>query len=321
VKLSLESASFGLLHDTFQTTVVILELPLTTNESVIIRKMKLLWIHLASLLTITTAQEGDPTLDPTGRYTIIQKTAPPGTSRPITPDFLSISIEFSSFPAYAGNKSYPNTFSATLLNNLAQAQGARPVVRVGGESQDRALLAGYIDTPFNESFVPVAEDDVLPFGRAFYESYLTFPGTRYIHGLNLARSNGGYRRNLCGSIIMACQVLKGGPTMSWELGNEPDLYHTTTTTIDAQDQRVMVRTGIWDESTYVKEWIEVERDLRTELGFSCPEMTTPTAWRMVGPSFSGGNGGLDAQKAWDNGLRQEGAVNEFSSHLYGLTIW
>jgi len=272
---------------------------------------------LTSLLAVTSAQEGDQTLDPTGRYSIVPKLPPPGTSRSISPDFLSFSIEFSSFPAYAGNKSYPNTFSRTLLNNIAQAQGARPVIRVGGESQDRALLAGYIDTPFNESFVPASEDDILPFGRPFFESYATFPGTRYIHGLNLARSNDGYRRNLRGAIIMACQVLRGGAAMSWELGNEPDMYGSVTG-IDAQGKRQVLRVGTWNDAMYVREWMEVERDLRKELSYSCPEMTSASQWRMVGPSFSGRSGGMDVWSAWEGGLKQEGVINEFSSHLYVL---
>lgn len=276
------------------------------------------WSHLLAALLIiaapVTAQERDQTLDPARHHTMIPKLPPAGASLPVSPDFVSFSIEYSSFPSYAGNKSYPNLLSATLLNNIAQAQGARPVIRVGGQSQDRALLAGYIDTAFNESYVAIAEDDILPFGRPFWESYTTFPRTRYIHGLNFAKSGEGFRRTLRGAMISACEALRHGPDLSWEVGNEPDMYGTNTE-IDAQGRRRVVRSGTWEESAYVGEWKEAQRDLRRSLAVSCPERTASNAWRVVGPSFSVASGRLDAWKAWNGGLRQEAVVSEFSGHL------
>lgn len=50
--------------------------------------------------------------------------------------FVSYSIEFSSFPDYAGNKTNPNTFSNNLLNNIGVYQGSKPYLRVGGNTQD-----------------------------------------------------------------------------------------------------------------------------------------------------------------------------------------
>ena len=52
--------------------------------------------------------------------------------------FVSFSIEFSSFPDFAGNASHPNTFSNNLLNNLGNLTGTKPYVRVGGNTQDYA---------------------------------------------------------------------------------------------------------------------------------------------------------------------------------------
>lgn len=49
--------------------------------------------------------------------------------------FVSFSIEFSSWPDFAGNKSNPNTFSDNLLNNLRDFQGTKPYFRVGGNTQ------------------------------------------------------------------------------------------------------------------------------------------------------------------------------------------
>lgn len=52
--------------------------------------------------------------------------------------FVSYSIEFSSFPDFAGNSSHPNDFSNNLLNNLGNLTGTKPYIRVGGNTQDYA---------------------------------------------------------------------------------------------------------------------------------------------------------------------------------------
>src|ERR1700761_2768510 len=54
--------------------------------------------------------------------------------------FVSFSIEFSSFPDFAGNASHPNTFSNNLLNNLGNLTGTKPYIRVGGNTQDYAYI-------------------------------------------------------------------------------------------------------------------------------------------------------------------------------------
>jgi hypothetical protein len=56
-------------------------------------------------------------------------------SKPLLESFVSYSIEFSSFPDFAGNSSQPNTFSYNLLNNLRNLQGSYPIIRVGGNTE------------------------------------------------------------------------------------------------------------------------------------------------------------------------------------------
>ncbi|KAJ3485919.1 hypothetical protein NLG97_g6720 [Lecanicillium saksenae] len=53
--------------------------------------------------------------------------------------FISYSIELSSFPDFAGNKSNPNTFTDNLLTNIGDIIGSKPYIRVGGNTQDYAL--------------------------------------------------------------------------------------------------------------------------------------------------------------------------------------
>lgn len=56
-------------------------------------------------------------------------------AEPLPAGFVSYSIEFSSFPDFAGNKSQPNEFSYNLLKNLKSLQGSFPYIRVGGNTQ------------------------------------------------------------------------------------------------------------------------------------------------------------------------------------------
>jgi hypothetical protein len=72
-------------------------------------------------------------------------------SKPLLESFVSYSIEFSSFPDFAGrrcngagengtkytpgNSSQPNNFSYNLLTNLRNLQGSFPIIRVGGNTE------------------------------------------------------------------------------------------------------------------------------------------------------------------------------------------
>jgi hypothetical protein len=90
----------------------------------------------AVMSTGASAQSpGDPSLNPSGKYTIVPKSPPLGSGLPVGASFVSYSIEWAHFPDYAGNKSQPNDYSENLLNNIAAYQGAKPVIRVGGETQ------------------------------------------------------------------------------------------------------------------------------------------------------------------------------------------
>jgi hypothetical protein len=49
---------------------------------------------------------------------------------------MSYSIEFASFPDFAGSGvGGTNTFTDRLLSNIGAYQGARPYIRVGGKTQ------------------------------------------------------------------------------------------------------------------------------------------------------------------------------------------
>lgn len=66
---------------------------------------------------------------------LIPSTASADANRPLS-QFLFYSIELSSFPDFAGNLSNPNAYSNNLLSNLAVYSGSKPLIRVGGNTQD-----------------------------------------------------------------------------------------------------------------------------------------------------------------------------------------
>lgn len=87
----------------------------------------------------------------------------------------------------------------------------------------------------------------LTFGPKFFQSYHTWPDTRFVHGFNLGRNSSAARKALLESVPYVCKALEGGKLLDWELGNEPDFYSTS-----AQGP---VRPPSWDEKMYVGEWL------------------------------------------------------------------
>ncbi|POR38839.1 Beta-glucuronidase [Tolypocladium paradoxum] len=223
--------------------------------------------------------------------------------------FVSYSIEFSSFPDFAGNRSNPNTFSYNLINNLGALGGTRPYIRVGGNTQDYALynasqepaLVGVVD-PSRSPDYPTT----IHIGRAYFESYRTWPGVRFSNGLNMGL--GGTRpagwQTLVDTVPLACEAL-GGRLYTWAYGNEPDLFSTS-----AQGP---VRPPAWDEGAYVWQWLNATAEIRRQVDRFCPEMGPP---RFMAPSFAGVDNRLSARKTWEAGLDQNEDIEFFSTHNY-----
>lgn len=227
--------------------------------------------------------------------------------------FVSYSIEFSSFPDFAGNKSAPNRFSANLINNIGAIIGGNPRIRVGGNTQDYALynasqtqaLIGIVD-PARSSDYPTA----ITIGPAYFESYYTWPGTKYSHGLNLAlgaNSSAGLQ-TLIDTVPLACRALSDGRLNAWEYGNEPDLYSTSS--------QGPVRPPTWNESTYVWQWLNGTSEIERQIERYCPEMARQGQPLFMAPSFAGTGNTLKAPVAWADGLDRNRDIEYFSTHNY-----
>ncbi|KAK3677681.1 hypothetical protein LTR78_002531 [Recurvomyces mirabilis] len=231
--------------------------------------------------------------------------------------FVAFSIEFSSFPDFAGNLSAPNTFSNNLLNNLGNLIGTKPYIRVGGNTQDYAVFDSTLDQPLVGIVDPAKSPDyptTITIGPAYFESYLTWPGTKYIHGFNLGRNSTAARAGLIDSVRYACKALEDGRLLYWELGNEPDLFKTS-----AQGP---VRPSNWTEQDYVDEWLHWSRAIKTAMEEPCPNLASNDSYKYYAPSFAGTSNSLNPIVTWQDGLDTDKDIAVITTHNYisGATV-
>lgn len=244
--------------------------------------------------------------------------------------FVSYSIEFSSFPEFAGiferydinhaefltilepgNKSAPNIYSYNLIKNLGDIMGSMPYVRVGGNTQDYALyntsqpeaLIGIIDSKRSPDY-----PTTIYIGKAYMQSYQTWPGVKFSHGFNMGL--GGNRSEgwatLSQTVPLICEAIGHVNLYTWEYGNEPDLFSTS-----AQGP---VRPPSWNETTYVQQWHNATKEIREQVKAVCPELAAQGQPKFMAPSNAGSFNHLKAAVAWEQGLNKYNDIEYFSTH-------
>ncbi|OTA64165.1 glycoside hydrolase family 79 protein [Hypoxylon sp. EC38] len=221
--------------------------------------------------------------------------------------FISYSIEFSSFPDFAGNKSSPNEFSNNLLENLGALAGVKPYIRVGGNTQDFAIYNSDLKIPLNGTYNVSRSADyptTIEIGPTYFESYETWPNTKFSHGFNLGGNHDDRQWDtLLQTAALACKALGKDKLYFWEYGNEPDLYSGA------------VRPSDWNESDYIAEWQNGTRHVFAVFKDNCPELGNET-FGWLAPSFAGTNNHLKAPLTWTSGLNRDNDIRIFSSHNY-----
>ncbi|KAK7914657.1 Beta-glucuronidase [Apiospora marii] len=226
--------------------------------------------------------------------------------------FLSYSIEFSSFPDFAGNKSTPNTFSDNLLNNIGYLQGDKPYIRVGGNTQDYAIYNENLTVALNGTVNVTRSPDyptTIEIGPSFFESYSTWPNVKFSHGFNMGGNNDPRVQNtLTQTAELACKALGTDKLYVWEYGNEADLFATS-----AQGP---VRPSNYNESDYVNEWLDGVAVIKSVIQKNCPDLALIDTYKYMAPSFGGVANHLKAPLTWANGLDNTQNIKYFSSHNY-----
>lgn len=209
---------------------------------------------------------------------------PNTAAAPILQPFLGYSIEFFFWPDFAGNLTHPNAFSNNLLDNLGQLQGEKPYIRVGGNTQDLAIFdaglptatAGTIDNSTTFKDYPLH----VKIGPSFFESYHTFPNTKYSHGFNLAANGTLGEKTTNETVPFACKALANGRLAYWEIGNEPDHFPTVNKTTNYP-----LRPESWKEKDYVSDWLARSRLIRERMRMDCPDIQEDEI-RFLAPSFA-----------------------------------
>ena len=216
--------------------------------------------------------------------------------------------------SHTGNLSAPNEFSNNLLNNLGNLTGTKPYIRVGGNTQDYALYNASLKVATNGTFNLTRSADyptTLFIGPSFFESYSTWPDTLFSHGFNLGNNQSMGRETLLATVPLACKALEDGKLYHWELGNEPDLYSTSS--------QGAVRLPSWNESTYVDEWLNGTRAIKSVLANACPKMALSNSYGYLAPSFAGTNNHLNPVVTWHDNLDADKDIRLISSHKYAFS--
>lgn len=268
-----------------------------------------MWLSL--LLAAATAAAPSSNNGGASSAIAVKSTVPEDAGAPVLRPFVSFSIEFAFFPDFAGNLSHPNRFSNQLLDNIAAIQGEKPFIRVGGNTQDYALFDPSLKTATNGTVIPSRSPDypyILYIGPSYFESYLTWPSTKFIHGFNLGKNGTEGLDSLLATVPHVCKALEGGKLAYWELGNEPDLYKTASQGI--------VRPSNWTEEDYVNEWLTKTRAIRRVMAKSCPGLASDANYKYIAPSFAGITNSLDPVKAWEAGLDTDNDIALNSEHNY-----
>jgi hypothetical protein len=205
----------------------------------------------------------------------------------------------------------PNTFSNNLLNNLGSLAGTKPHIRVGGNTQDYALYNASLKTQINGTFNLARSADyptTIFIGPSYFESYSTWPDTKFSHGFNLGLggNNSAGWETLLETVPLACKALSNGKLLWWEYGNEPDLYSTSS--------QGPVRPPSWNEAEYVAQWLNGTRAIKSQLMKYCPDVVSNDAYGYTAPSFAGTNNHLKPLLTWQDGLDVDQDIKLISSH-------
>lgn len=197
------------------------------------------------------------------------------------------------------------------MQNIGDLTGARPLIRVGGNTQDYALY----NASLKEALVGVYNDSrsadyptTITIGPSFFESYQTWPDTKFSHGFNLGLggNNSAGWETLVETAPLACKALGDDKLYWWEYGNEPDLYSTSS--------QGPVRPSTWNESTYVEQWLNGTREIKSRMAQACPNMVSAENYGYLSPSFAGVNNHLKPVTTFADDLDADNDIKLISIH-------
>jgi hypothetical protein len=185
-------------------------------------------------------------------------------------------------------------------------QGAQPYVRVGGNTQDFNTYNPNLTVAYNAIYntsVTVDQPQVVEIGDKFFESFETWPNTKFSFGFKLGTVNETENlESVIGLAEIVCKFLGNEKLFSLEYGNEPD----RGVIVGARPQ------GYGDEE-YVREWLFGTRRIDHAMRQACPTFD-PTKVGYLGLSISTLDRALNPNKTWNLGYNSDNNVNSFALH-------
>lgn len=172
-------------------------------------------------------------------------------SQIINPAFAGMGIEPSNLFSFTG-ETKANQLTVNLLTTLSNYTGVPPQLRIGGNTEDNFIY----DPNFQDYYVKTNEQttgmgnepwDKYTIGPKYFEAIDRFPeGTPITFGLSLAYDADDWADKIVEKADAARTMLKRTSLVSFEIGNEPDLYHQNNFRADAA----------WAGTSYVEQWRE-----------------------------------------------------------------
>jgi Glycosyl hydrolase family 79 C-terminal beta domain len=174
-----------------------------------------------------------------------------GVSGIVPPSFAGFGIEPSNLYSFTGGAS-ENKLTQNLLQNLADYTGVPPHLRIGGNTEDYMIYqASMKDYIVKNNPDPVGQgvyaSDSMIIGPRYFEVINRLPqGTPITFGLNLAYQEADYIDQITTMAGQAVERLTDVNLVSFEIGNEPDLYLQNQFRSDPQ----------WGGMVYSEQWLD-----------------------------------------------------------------
>lgn len=221
-------------------------------------------------------------------------------------------IEPSNLFSFTGGEE-TNGFTIQLMQNLANYSGKPGHLRIGGNTQDYFLYRDDMNdfivqqNPNSVGQGAVASDAFI-IGPRYFEALSRFPrGSPVTFGLNLAYYQADYLDQITAMAQAAVSKLTALDLVSFEIGNEPDLYLSNR-----------FRNGTWTGQTYVQEWTTRAREVYTRVlqpaGRSVALFEGPCAASTIGTTF-------EVSQLVNNGLQAASHVDGPNGSLPYLRAW
>lgn len=180
-------------------------------------------------------------------------TAPDDASNIIDHGYPALAFSSHSFQEYTGSTATPNTFSANLIQSIANRTGSPVHIRVGGTSGDFAHYEAGQDValklPASSKAGGIPKGMTL--GSSWFEGFSNFPSVKWTYMAHFANES-----DISNSVAGVQEALKYiGPNLeAVEIGNEIDYYPNDN------------RPKGYNAAQYVQQWLEYEDAITKAVG-------------------------------------------------------